>query len=62
VPGKQLWGAVVFVDDPGLATCTGEPPGTVPGSPKTSTMRVDALDADGRVVGCLGLGGDTGIR
>jgi hypothetical protein len=57
VPGHAIWGAVVFVDDPGLAgRCDDTSPGTVPGAPDTATMRVDALDAAGKVIGCLGFG------
>ena len=57
VPGEDLWGAVVFVHDPGLAVgmCADQPPSTVPDH-EIVTMRVDALDEDGNVIGCLGGG------
>jgi hypothetical protein len=58
VAGKQLWGAVLFVDDPGEAdgACDEGPPGEAPPEDAYADMRVDALDAEGNVAGCLGLG------
>jgi hypothetical protein len=58
VPGMQLWGAVVFVDDPGEAdgACDEGPPGEAPPADAYADMRVDALDGEHDVVGCLGLG------
>ncbi len=59
VPGTDVWGAVVFVDDPGAAdgVCDDGPPGVAPPQDAPFPLaRIDALDADGNVVGCLGLG------
>lgn len=55
VPDSDLRTAVVFVDGPGSAICGDVPGMTVPESMKP--MRVEALDTDGNVLGCLGLGG-----
>ena len=54
VPGHPIWGTVVFIDDPGLGECFDQPPTSRPDT--IPPMRVDALDADGNVVGCLGMG------
>lgn len=48
VPAGGLWGAVVFVADPGFATCS--PP---EGTPAPGQMRVEVLDDDGEVAACL---------
>lgn len=55
VPGGGLWAGVAFVDVPGLPTCpaAGVPP------PSAPVMTVEALDAAGAVIGCLGFGGRT---
>lgn len=47
VPAGGVWGAVVFVADPGFATCRSQDP------PAPGTMRVELLDDDGDVAGCL---------
>lgn len=46
VPAGGLWGAVVFVDDPGAPVCDSA-------APAPHQMRVDLLDASGAVRGCL---------
>ncbi len=58
VPGGGLWAAVIFVDDPGDAdgVCDEGPAFTAPPEGAFADMRVDALDASGQVIGCLGLG------
>ena len=53
VPGGGLWGAVVFVDDPGPESCQDDP-SRDPAA--YSKMRVEALDEEGNVIACLGLG------
>jgi hypothetical protein len=58
VPGADVWGSVVSIDDPGPAdgACRTGDPGTAPPPGAYAAMRVEALDADGDVLGCLGIG------
>jgi hypothetical protein len=51
LPDGRSWATVVFIEAPGHALCR---PPTAEGP--LPTMRLDALDADGQVVGCLGFG------
>jgi hypothetical protein len=50
VPAGGLWGAVVFVDDPGGPVCDAAPL-------VSHQMRIELLDGRGAVVGCLSHGG-----
>lgn len=49
VPAGGIWGAVVFVSDPGFATCD-----PAVSTPSRGQMRMEALDSSGEVVRCLG--------
>jgi hypothetical protein len=51
LPDGRSWAAVVFIDAPAEGLC--RPP---TGDGPLPSMRVDALDADGTVIGCLGFG------
>jgi hypothetical protein len=51
LPDGRSWAAVIFIDAPGHHLCR---PPTADGP--LPTMRIDALDADGAVVGCVGFG------
>ena len=55
VPGGGLWGAAAVIDGAGMSICQGPPGMTVPES--VAAMRIDLLDAQGAVIGCLGQGG-----
>lgn len=57
VPDHPLTAAVVVVDDPGTPWCTAT--GDIPTDP-VQTMRVEALDAEHRVVHCIGLSQEPG--
>ncbi len=52
VPAGGLWGAVVFVDDPGGPVCDS-------GTPAPHQMRIELLDPRGTPVGCLSGSGVT---
>lgn len=52
LPDGRSWAAVVFIDAPAEGLC-GRPPTTEEPLP---TMHIDALDAEGQVIGCLGFG------
>ncbi|MGQ0831555.1 MAG: hypothetical protein ACT4OV_07745 [Microthrixaceae bacterium] len=49
VPAEGLWAAVVFVADPGFPTCD-----SAGRTPSPNRMRMEALDAAGGVLRCLG--------
>jgi hypothetical protein len=55
VPGGGLWGAAAVIDGAGMSICQG-PPG-VTAAESITAMRIELLDAQGAVIGCLGLGG-----
>lgn len=55
VPGGGLWAAVAFVESPGPAVCPAA--GPPPPSMEPHVILVEALDAAGGVIGCLGLAG-----
>jgi hypothetical protein len=58
VPGEDLWAALVFVNGPGnVISCSDRRPlSSFPTDNDYRVMRIEALDAEGAVVGCLGYG------